>query len=99
MKYTRHLKNCKELQAYKVALIVKSHLKDWAKINKVDHKTIKVLSKKEVIHNHTGPADAQIYWSDCPEGYLETQLMLIDRLCNDVCVTMVDEKTLSFFDT
>jgi hypothetical protein len=98
MKNHVHLKNCKDLASYVVAITIRENLKEYARENKLNHRHISILSKKEVLSNGTGPADAQIHWGDCPEGVLDTQLELITKWMPHVSAFMVDHTTLSIFD-
>lgn len=98
MKNHVHLKKCKDLPSYVVAITIRENLKDYARNNNLNCRPISIFSKKEVLSHGTGPADAQIHWGDCPQGVMDEQLEIITKWMPHVSAFLVDHTTLSIFD-
>lgn len=94
MRTEKHWEQCNNLASYHAAQNLALQLKEVAKTKGFDPRGIKVLSKKDT-RNTKMPADSLVRWNEGPLCWAyATEL----RKIPNVCVDIVDDHTIAFYD-
>lgn len=95
MRTKEHWSLCKDNKSFHTAQHFACQLKEFALVNSLSAKTIKVLSKEDLFHEGIY-ADAQVRWFDGPDNWADS--MEISNI-HGVCADTINGNVVSFYDT